>query len=146
MTFEDKQELCEKISAYYDKDGNSAGGTLHIVLDDGNLETDSIQWCIDNSIKDQNDEEALVIARELLKLGYSARKRLYNNGWSTKKPEPKPVIISETEMALQLMARDKLIYGISVGEFFDDGTVRRIDPNSEEGQRIIKEKMQKDGK
>jgi hypothetical protein len=85
MTFEDKTKLCDQISSYYQVDGNGAGGTLHIVLDDGNVETDHIQWCIDNTIKAENDQEALDIANELLKLSYSARKRLYNNQWKTEK-------------------------------------------------------------
>lgn len=85
MTFEDKVKLCDMIKRYYEIDGNGVGGALHIVLDDGNLETDSIQWCIDNSIKERNDEDALIIANELLKLSYSAREKLYNNSWNTKK-------------------------------------------------------------
>lgn len=84
MTFEDKTKLCEMIHSYYSADGNGAGGTLHIVLDDGNIETSSIQWCVDNSIKESNDQEALVIANELLKLSYSARQKLYENGWKTR--------------------------------------------------------------
>ena len=83
MTFEDKTKLCNDIHSFYQVDKNGAGGTLHIVLDDGNLDNHSIQWCIENSIKEKNDEEALRIANELLKLSFSARKKLYGNYWKT---------------------------------------------------------------
>ena len=38
-------ELARKI---YQTPGGECGGPLHIVLDDGNLETENIQWCIDH--------------------------------------------------------------------------------------------------
>jgi len=32
--------------SYYNTEGNGAGGSLHIVLDDGNLEDDSVRFCL----------------------------------------------------------------------------------------------------
>lgn len=37
----------------YEAIGGSAGGHLHIVLDDWNLETGSIEWCLEQSGKRQ---------------------------------------------------------------------------------------------
>jgi hypothetical protein len=45
---------------------------------------------------------------------------------------------------IEKAARDMLLYGNSVVEFAEDGTVRSISPNSEEGKEIIKK--QKDVK
>ena len=78
------RELCELIQEYYLD--NSSGGTLHIVLDDGNLEEHHIQWCLDNSIKDGKDERAKVIAEKLLKATPAKRLRLYEDHWEYTEP------------------------------------------------------------
>lgn len=74
-----KQRILELVEIIYSK-YNNAGGALHIVLDDDNLEDHNIQWCIDNSIaKIENEDEKkiyLECAKLLLKLSYSSRKRL----------------------------------------------------------------------
>lgn len=36
---------------------------------------------------------------------------------------------------------DQLLFGVSVMEFSENGELRRIDPNSKEGQEIIKKEM-----
>lgn len=38
----------ELVAAWYEIDGNEAGGALHIVTDDGNVSDDMIQWCVAN--------------------------------------------------------------------------------------------------
>lgn len=39
-------EMLAKFKAYLDKPGNGCWGSLHIVLDDFNLETDHVEFCI----------------------------------------------------------------------------------------------------
>ena len=54
---------------------HSAGGDLHIVLDDGNTEDYHIQWCIDNLECNDPKERELYIkcANNLLKMEVSQR-------------------------------------------------------------------------
>lgn len=77
-----KQRIRELIKIIYTK-YNCAGGHLHIVLDDCNIEDDNIVWCLENSIsKIINKEEKKIYtecAELLLKLSYSSRKRLLSN-------------------------------------------------------------------
>lgn len=54
------------ISAYCGKPGNEAGGSLHIVLDDGNVEYKDVCFCL-NRAKEKGDEDGIVLASELLR-------------------------------------------------------------------------------
>jgi hypothetical protein len=38
---------------------------------------------------------------------------------------------------LEKLVKDQLFYGVSVAEIVEDGTINRIDPFSEEGQKAI---------
>lgn len=67
------------IARYYEE--HPTGGTLHIVLDDGNCEDDNVQWCIDNPIREQNDREALSIARRLLRIPEEGRRAMFERNW-----------------------------------------------------------------
>lgn len=77
-----KQRIRELVNIIYEN-YSGVGGELHIVLDDGNLEDSSINWCLNNSIaKITNEEEKKIYtecAELLLKLSYSSRKRTLNN-------------------------------------------------------------------
>lgn len=55
------------IDCYYGMDGNSVGGSLHIVLDDGNHERDSVQFCLNWAIR-EGDKAGEALARALLAL------------------------------------------------------------------------------
>jgi len=76
-----KQRIHELVNIIY-TDYNCVGGELHLVLDNGNIEDDNIQWCLDNSIaKITNEDEKKIYtecAELLLKLSYSSRKRTLN--------------------------------------------------------------------
>lgn len=77
------EELSQLISKLYEADG--AGGALHIVVDDGNLDDYFIKYCIDycNSEEEKNDpnrELCLEIAHKMLKLTYEQRVLLYYLG------------------------------------------------------------------
>ena len=74
-----KQRILELVNIIY-SEYNNAGGYLHIVLDDGNIESEIIEWCIKDcisKIEDVKEKEVyLECAELLLKLSYSSRKRL----------------------------------------------------------------------
>ena len=77
--YEIKNKIKELIKIIYSQ-YNCVGGALHIVLDDNNIESYNIIWCIKNSINEIKDEKEKGIymecAKLLLKLSYSSRKRL----------------------------------------------------------------------
>lgn len=92
-----KHELCKHnsdevdyvlklVSLLYVDLGECCGGMLHIVLDDGNLDDDDIQWCIDYCNKDENVGRndkylCLEIAHKMLKMNeYERRLVYYENG------------------------------------------------------------------
>ena len=70
-----KSELREEIISEIQKiyKAHSAGGALHIVLDDGNTESCFIQWCLANSIPKIEDTEMRELfvkcACDLLEIG-----------------------------------------------------------------------------
>jgi hypothetical protein len=68
LLYEDLKECC--------------GGLLHIVLDDGNLEDDNLQWCIDNCNKPENENRidkylCLEIAHKMLQMDEYQRRLIY---------------------------------------------------------------------
>jgi hypothetical protein len=54
---------------------NGAGGVLHIVLDDENVEDKHVQFCI-NEAKKQNDLLGLKLGNLLLKMSKTQRRKL----------------------------------------------------------------------
>lgn len=66
--------------AYYNKPGsphcNAVGGSLHIVLDDGNIHDGDIEFCIEWA-KDRNDQDGVALGEYLLTLSKTQRKKLY---------------------------------------------------------------------
>ncbi len=57
----------ELIEEYYTFPGNLAGGSLHIVLDDGNTERECVQFCLEYARK-ENDTDGIALAELLLSL------------------------------------------------------------------------------
>jgi hypothetical protein len=53
------------IREYYALPGNGAGGSLHIVLDDGNIETGHIKYCREYAVE-RGDWRGVLIADALL--------------------------------------------------------------------------------
>lgn len=75
-------EVCKLVKTLYEDMGEGAGGMLHIVLDDGNLEDDHIQWCIEYCNREENadkhDKEiCLEIAHRMLGISMEQRKLVY---------------------------------------------------------------------
>jgi hypothetical protein len=74
-----KIEKAIKMSrAYHAMPGNGAGGSLHIVLDDGNLETCHVQFCLEWA-EDRNDKPGVALAEFLLTLTEDERCEVYNS-------------------------------------------------------------------
>lgn len=66
---------------------HSAGGALHIVLDDGNTESHHIQWCLDNSIakieKIKEKELYEKCAKNLLKMTEKERNKCITKAFNS---------------------------------------------------------------
>ena len=69
------EQIIPIIQRYYSY-GNTTGGTLHIVLDDGNLEDGHIEFCLEEATRN-NDTQAVFIARMLLNMSMTQRRKLY---------------------------------------------------------------------
>jgi hypothetical protein len=63
------------VRAYYAKPGNEAGGSQHIVLDDGNTADDNVRFCIEYA-RERGDEDGVKLAETLLRMSRAQRKKL----------------------------------------------------------------------
>jgi len=61
--------------AYYAKPGNRVGGNLHIVLDDGNMEDQHIEWCRQLA-QNAGDVDGVALADKLLALTRTQRRKI----------------------------------------------------------------------
>lgn len=61
--------------AHYFEDDNGVWGSLHIVLDDGNVENHSVEYCIDYA-EEKGDQEGAELGRILLQLSRTQRLKL----------------------------------------------------------------------
>lgn len=64
--------LCRE---YYAKPGNCSGGSLHIVLEDGNIEDSHVRFCIEFA-REEGDPDGVALAETLLSMSKTQRKRL----------------------------------------------------------------------
>lgn len=79
---EEIREICKLVEILYEDIGEGAGGMLHIVLDDGNIDDDDILWCIEYCNREENADRhdkdiCLEIARRMLKLSREERLLVY---------------------------------------------------------------------
>lgn len=65
------------MQAYCDKPGNITGALLHVVIDDGNHEEHFVRHCLERA-KAEQDEDAVLIAEQLLRLTDDQRNKLLN--------------------------------------------------------------------
>ena len=63
------------IKTYYSMPGNSTGGNLHIVLEDGNTGDAAIRYCL-NQCLGSSDDAGIKIAWMLLSMSKTQRMRL----------------------------------------------------------------------
>jgi hypothetical protein len=68
-------EVIDGFANYYRQPGNAAWGSLHCVLDDGNVRDKDVQGCIDHAVE-KGDAEGERLGRILLTLTKSQRLRL----------------------------------------------------------------------
>lgn len=73
-------DVSETALAYLSHPDNGAGGNLHIVLDDGNVDDGAINFCYGYASA-KEDEEGVRLACALLQLGKEDRDVLYANKW-----------------------------------------------------------------
>ena len=66
------------VRAYYAKNGNSCGGNMHIVLDDGNTDLDSILFCR-NQAQQSGDADGERIANLLIQMSLTQRNKIYHS-------------------------------------------------------------------
>lgn len=69
-------EVAELARAYYEKPGNGCGGSLHIVLDDGNLEDGHIEFCRTYAAE-RDDADGVRLAELLLQMTPTQRHKVY---------------------------------------------------------------------
>lgn len=75
----ERVSLREMVDLYYEY--NPAGGPLHVVLDDGNVDRGIILSCMDNcSMK--GDVWGLLIATRLLSMPWVRREKFYEGYWA----------------------------------------------------------------
>lgn len=73
--------LAKLIKIYYEDFDNTVGGSLHIVLSDGNIEDNHVKYCIQYA-KDHDDPLGVAIGELLLKLtSEEERERFYESNW-----------------------------------------------------------------
>lgn len=81
---EEAKSLIRRVQKYYEVYGNECGGSLHIVLDDGNIEDDHILFCQEGA-KEREDILGEKIAESLLKLSMRDRQWIYEENYSFEK-------------------------------------------------------------
>lgn len=61
---------------YYTLPLNGAGGSLHIVLDDGNVDDGHIEYCIKRA-NEKGDELGVYLGKALLTMSKTQRRKIY---------------------------------------------------------------------
>lgn len=69
-------EVDRLVNLLYEK--NAMGCCLHIVLDDGNVEDSSVEFCIKEALEQKHDD-CYALALILLTMTSTQRTKLYNN-------------------------------------------------------------------
>lgn len=73
-------EVLPQVVEYYRLPGNGAGGSLHIVLDEGNVSDDNVRFCI-GWARDHGDDAGVQLAEVLLRMSRTQRRKLYAMSW-----------------------------------------------------------------
>lgn len=70
-------DILPAIAAYKATFGNGCGGSLHIVLDDGNVDDANVEFCRQWA-QDRGDTAGEAIARSLLTMSKTQRRKIYH--------------------------------------------------------------------
>jgi len=80
-----KKKIIDLIQQIYQQPGGAVGGNLHIVLDDYNVDDDSILWCaleaIPDNYHDTDIEKEYQYAALLLAIPVKDRKDVIESRW-----------------------------------------------------------------
>lgn len=68
-------DVVPMVRAYQRKDGNYVGGHLHIVLDDGNVDDHSVEYCL-AAAREAGDTDGVALAETLLRMSRTQRLKL----------------------------------------------------------------------
>lgn len=68
-------EVLPLLRDYAKMQGNGAGGWLHCILDDGNVEDKDVKWCIGGA-KSNGDKESVKLGKLLLRMSKTQRRKL----------------------------------------------------------------------
>lgn len=68
-------EITPLVQDYINQPGNHLGGNLHIVLEDGNVDDDSLEFCLRRCIE-RDDKLGINLARILLMMSMTQRLKL----------------------------------------------------------------------
>jgi hypothetical protein len=68
-------EVAPLVRAYYAKPGNGVGGSLHIVLEDSNIDDDSVRFCRKYA-EERGDSDGVALADILLRMSRTQRGKL----------------------------------------------------------------------
>jgi hypothetical protein len=75
-------DVLPQVWRYRDTPGNCTGGSLHIVLDDGNVEDGHVRHCLDYATA-KGDTDGVLLAETLLRMSKTQRlklaRRFYDN-------------------------------------------------------------------
>lgn len=69
-------EVMPLLRKYAAKPGNSAGGSLHIVIHDGNVDVDSVLYCI-KFARERADRDGVELGGILLRMSLTQLRKLY---------------------------------------------------------------------
>ena len=72
------QKVLLLVQKYYAKPGNLTGGCLHLVLDDGNLDDDYVEYCL-GVAEEHHDADGVELAQLLLQMSLAQREKLYKS-------------------------------------------------------------------
>lgn len=72
--------ILKRFTAYRRLPGNAAGGSLHIVLDDKNIGTSSVQFCLEYA-RQHGDAEGEALAKILLAMSKTQRLKIAHRCW-----------------------------------------------------------------
>lgn len=64
------------VLAYYAKPGNSVGGNLHLVLEDGNVSDRDVAYCREIALE-RGDADGADLAERLMGMSKTQRRKLY---------------------------------------------------------------------
>lgn len=73
---DDWHELIQPARDYYALPGNTVGGSLHIVLDDGNLDDAHVDFCMEQALR-CGDGAGYALATRIRMASRTQRKKLY---------------------------------------------------------------------